>query len=346
MLSFRRWLQAAASAAAALCAIQTPAQAALVGLQPLASPAAATFFYKGAGCTGLAALPQFEKFIGRKVDGVADFVSYNSWSDMQSALNWGLGCWQGHGYKLSLGMPMFPNGTVNGLQNEAAGAYNAQFVQLANTLVSHGFGDAYIRVGWEFNGNWYPWTAANSPTQWAQSYRQIVMAMRSVPGAKFKFVWNPALYPQNVTPSQAYPGDDVVDVIATDAYNVSWDAGYLNTYSRWNSVDNDPWGVAQLVSFAAAHKKPVAFPEWGTGTRSDGHGGGDDPVFINNMANIIKQNNVAYQSYWDYPASDYNAQLSNGQYPNAAAAFLKNFGTLSLPTLKGNPGIVRLPPGM
>jgi hypothetical protein len=289
------------------------------------------YVYKGAGCTGVQALPQYEAILGRKVDGVTDFLDDSStWPNLVNETNWALGCWQGNVNNVDISLPMVVSQhDSNALSEVASGQFKAYFVQVAKSLMSHGFPNAYIRVGWEFNGGWYPWTATASPAAWQQGFREIVSAMRSVPGQHFHFVWNPALYEGQFWPDQAYPGDDVVDVIATDAYNQSWDAGYTSSANMWNSVDNDSWGVAQVISFAKQHNKPVAFPEWGTGIRPDGHGGGDDPLFIANMAKTMASANVAFQSYWDYPASDYNAQLSNGQYPAALAAFMAAFGSTS-----------------
>jgi hypothetical protein len=53
-------------------------------------------------------------------------------------------------------------------------------------------------------------------------------------------------------------------------------------------------------------------PEWGGGTRSGGHGGGDDPTFMTNMIALINNpaNNVAFHCYWDFDAGDFNATLS------------------------------------
>jgi hypothetical protein len=196
------------------------------------------------------------------------------------------------------------------LQEVADGDYNTYFQQIGKSLVSHGFANAYLRIGWEFNGGWYPWAAKSSPSLWIQGFQQAVTSLRSVPGQHFTIVWNTALFMQQFWPSYAYPGDSYVDAIATDAYNVSYDYGYTVPTSRWNSVNNDSWGVAAVVAFAKLHNKPYAFPEWGTGFKSDGHGGGDDPMFLANMQPVVS--NALYESYWDYPASDYNALLSNG----------------------------------
>jgi hypothetical protein len=123
-------------------------------------------------------------------------------------------------------------------------------------------------------------------------------------------------------PSQAYPGDAYVDVIATDAYDISYDYGYQVPTTRWNSINNDSWGVAQLIAFAKQHNKPYAFPEWGTGPTSDGHGGPDDPLYLANMAPLVA--NSLYSSYFDWPGTNLSW---NVKAPAAIAAYIGLYGS-------------------
>ncbi len=296
-----------------------------------------TFVYKGAGCTGLAALGQYETLIGRKVDGVADFIDFSTWQNMLIGANWGLNCWSGKVANISLSVPMAVSQNDGApLQELAAGDFNSYYTQLAKMLVSYGFPNAFLRIGEEFNGDWYPWAAANSPTIWAKGFQQIVTTMRAVPGAKFKFVWNPALYAQKVSPDLAYPGDGYVDVVGTDAYDVSYDLGYTAPATRWASIYGDSWGVKEVLAFAKSHGKPVSFPEWGTGTQTDGHAGGDDPLYVANMAAVIQASasNIAYHSYWD-SNDNFNGQLSGGPFPAAMAAFMTALGSASAGSTSG-----------
>ena len=70
----------------------------------------------------------------------------------------------------------------------------------------------------------------------------------------------------------------------------------------------------------------MTFPEWGLSTRSDGHGGGDDPYFIQQMYDWISTHDVAHADYFEYDAPDGRHSLMNGQFPNAAAKFQALFG--------------------
>lgn len=291
-----------------------------------AKPPAEVFVYRGAGCTGRDRMQSFETLLGRRADGITEFTEQTDWAHMISSVNWALGCWAGKPYRLSQSVPMLMlKGTS--LKQGAAGAYDRHFAALGKLLVAKGYPDAYLRIGWEFNGGWYPWAAAKDPEGFKAYFRRIVTAFRSVPGQRFRIVWNPAQGQQQISPDKVYPGDDVVDVIALDLYNQSWrpqDA--KDPKARWNNLLSQPYGLAWLREFASRHGKPIALPEWGTGTRPDGHGYGDDPLFMRNMAAWIAANNVIYHTYWDYDAGDFNGEISTGRQPRAAAAFRTAFG--------------------
>jgi hypothetical protein len=103
-------------------------------------------------------------------------------------------------------------------------------------------------------------------------------------------------------------------------YNQAWPLP-ADPATLWQTMLDRPAGLVWHREFAAAHGKPRSFPEWGTGTRPDGHGGGDDPLFITNMLGWMRQGGpVAYECYWNYRAGDYDAKLSDGRMPRAAAA--------------------------
>lgn len=281
----------------------------------------AVFVYKGN--VALSKVNEFEVLMGRKVDGVVDFVDCSTPDGFSTSAAYTIQGWKGSGYALALSLPLAMKSGAS-MSDIAAGKMDAKFARVAQLLVQDGFSDAYLRLGWEFNGGWYPWAASGKTSTFVAAYQHIVTVMRAVPGAKFNFVWNTALGTQQVAPSAAYPGDKFVDVIATDAYNESWSPGYTVQSRLWNSVNNDPWSLAAVLAFAKQHGKPYAFPEWGTGTRPDGHGGGDDANFIANMTPLVKA--AAFSGYWDYSAPDYNARLSGAPQPAAMAALMQGLG--------------------
>jgi hypothetical protein len=298
----------------------------------LSAPGAnATLFdlgvYKGGGDYQL--VPNFENWMGAEVPRALDFYSDSSWADLTNNA-WLLNSWKGQRWAMTFSIAMLPGDGSSTLAAGATGAYNSNWTTIAQNLVNAGFGSATLRIGWEFNGGWYPWAAEVSPSNYAAYWQKIVTTMRAVSGAHFRFDWCVAQGYQQFPAEQAYPGDSYVDVVGIDAYNESWISNYTDPVARWQDVYNGltsgNHGILFWIQFARTHNKPLSFPEWATGTRPDGHGGGDDPYYIQQMYNVISTNNVAYHDYWDYPASDFNGQLSNNQYPNAGTTFKQTFG--------------------
>jgi hypothetical protein len=286
-----------------------------------AAPAEHTLIgtYGGAGCTGLPEVKAFETWLGRRLDVVLDFLQTDTWSGMVNEANWIAGCWKDlPGRRLALSVPMLVHEGDPTLAQGAEGAFDQHFRELARILVASGYADAFIRIGWEFNGNWYSWTARDHAQVFAAYWRRIALAMRAVPGARFRFDWNPTV--TDGPTEAAYPGDDVVDVIGLDVYNQSWPR-IEDPARRWATLLHHPAGLIWHRDFARAHGKPRSFAEWGTGTRPDGHGGGDDPLYVRNMLEWMRTGEpVAYTCYWNYRADDYDAKVTDGRLPQAAVA--------------------------
>ena len=235
---------------------------------------------------------------------------------------------------MSLGVPIIPSNSsgtpVATLAQGATGAYNSYFVTLAQALVAAGDADAYLRLGFEFDGNWNAWYAGTPAAEanFAAYFDQIVTAMRSVAGANFRFVWNPdadAFTASGYNVALAYPGNAYVNVIGLDAYDQSW-ASPQTPATAWNDTVLPELTAAQ--QFAAAQGKPLAFTEWGDIIRSDGHGLGDDPLYMTNMLAWMHNpaNNVAFETYFDFDASGVNSDLTGGDFPNSLAALKADLG--------------------
>jgi hypothetical protein len=267
-----------------------------------------------------------------------DYLPGNAgWAGMDGSggtLNWLTSAWKGSGFTLSLGVPIIPtdsSGTAVGtLAQGATGAYNAYYVTLAQTLVAAGQSNAYLRLGWEFDGSWMTWAATtpSAEASYAAYFQQIVTAMRSVSGEHFRFVWNPdagAFTASGYSVAAAYPGNAYVDVIGLDAYDQSWATPQTPT-NAWSSTTLPTLTAAE--QFASSNGKPLAFCEWGLTIRTDGHGLGDDPYFINEMASWMQNpaHDVTYESYFDDNTGGVNSLITGGSFPNGLAAFSADFG--------------------
>lgn len=309
-----------AAAALAVCVLTVPAQAGATSVLGA---------YRASGDP--AGVAEFEQWTGESTQfsWALDFLPSTSWSSIESA-EWSAAMWAPSQFRTVYSIPMIP-ATGGTLAEGASGAYNDHFRRLATTLVTGGENDAVLRLGWEFNGNWFPWKASSGPANFAAYWRQIVQTVRAVPGANFQFDWSPVLGTSAVSPVLAYPGDAYVDYIGLDAYDQDWLPGWENPTTRWQNLMDQPHGLRWHRDFAAAHGKPMTFPEWGLFARPDGHGGGDDPYFIEKMHEWISTNNVAYALYFEHDASDGYHSLMSGRFPQAAVKFRTLFGAPAPP---------------
>lgn len=281
-------------------------------------------------------LQSFEEMVNRTYDCVLVFndaaPSWAGWDDPwflseQGNPNADWESWvtaPGTQRELIITQGMIPSDvSTNWLQAGAAGAYTGYARTLARNLVAAGLGDSVIRLGHEANDSGSPWfigTTAQSWRLWDAFWRRTVVAMRSVPGAHFLFDWCINAYWEPTPLADWYPGNDFVNIIGIDAY----DMGVQATADRWSTIYGQPNGISDVLQFAAAHGKPVSFPEWGLWTpgAANGYGGGDDPAYINGLASVVADNDVAYQSYFYH--LDSAAELAAD--PLSLAAYVQSFG--------------------
>jgi hypothetical protein len=189
----------------------------------------------------------------------------------------------------------------------AAGKYNSKFYDLGKLLVGDGLGDTIIDLGREMNGTWYEWSEHRAPPSepdaYSRAWRQVVTAMRSVPGQHFKFLWT--VFMDSAAVADCWPGSAYVDYIGTDIFD--WYGGPRKTYPHTASgaLDHDrkwqqiltsaPGGLNWTAAFSRATGKPVIIPEWGLDFHT--FGGQDDPRFITNMLAWMKAHD-AVGLYW------------------------------------------------
>lgn len=301
-------------AAIAFGGLAAPARAAV--------PADTLGTFRGAANVG--GIQAYEAWRGRPVHRVLDFLADDDWGKI-AAPTWWVNTWSASPYRTRLiySVPLLPR-TGGTLAQGARGDFNAHFRKLAQLLVAKGQGGVTLRLGWEFNGNWYRWNVGvpNGPANYAAYWRQIVTTMRAVPGAAFKFDWctNNGSVPYELNPENAYPGDAYVDYIAQDVYDQAWPATG-NAATRWKQIRTKRYGLDWLVAFAAKHGKRVAVPEWGLGY--DANGGGDAPYFVARMHEWLAARNVAYSNQWEYTDTP---RLMTGRNPRSAVEFLRRFG--------------------
>jgi hypothetical protein len=209
---------------------------------------------------------------------------------------------------------------------------------LAKDMVAGGEANSIVRLGWEFNGNWFPWSAGGQAAAFVGYWRQIVDTMRTVAGQKFTFEWNPTAGDTSAgNLVDYYPGSAYVDYIGLDVYDQQW--GYYGAegcegvaceQDEFHRILTEPDGLNWLTKFAAREGKPIVLPEWGLGAfnptnlngtyQNEELGGGDDPTFIDDMATWIDAHDVFESSYWDFEPETLSVT------PLSAAALRSEFG--------------------
>jgi hypothetical protein len=327
------------------------------------------------GPNGTAGVDAFAAWLGRRSIWAVDFIGGESWDNVGWP-TWWLETWgkwvnAQPGRRLVLAVPILagpPDGSGPkegnkevgqpvSLEKGAHGDYNGYFKDLAENLVRFKLADTILRPGWEFNGGWYAWRAKGKTGAFAEYWRQIVRTMRAVPGAEhLQFCWNPTLGDQDFPAEQAWPGDEFVDYVGVDVYDETWNADtypwpantsaaeiearHRKVWDTW--IFYSPRGLGFWTKFARDHGKPLAFPEWGVVHADHGHGGLDDPYFVEQMSAFISDpaNHVAFHCYFDNNGPDHRHELSPGlptgagqgtEFPRAAARFRQLFGVTAKP---------------
>jgi hypothetical protein len=281
---------------------------------------------------------QFGDWLGRKVDYAVDFPPRQTWADIsqpQPAID----TWKGLPYRVVYSIALLPDDPRDTIERGATGEYDKYFADLAQRLVAAGQQTAILRLGWEFNIADSRWSTADSKA-FVSYWRHVVAAFRTQPGAQFQFDWNPNNGDAKYDAVNYYPGNDVVDYIGVDAYDVSWaadsypypencDAGCRTDRQQaaWdNSIFGGARGLKFWSKFAARQGKPLTLPEWGLWQREDQHGGGDDPDYLRRISAFVADpaNRVAYQAYFEFDGPDGPHRLMTS-FPQAGDVFKSLF---------------------
>jgi hypothetical protein len=268
-----------------------------------------------------AAIAAFEAWRGRRVDVVLDWSNRATWSDVE-APTFLYREWQNTPYTKVFGVAMLPEGVPGvSLQACARGDYNAHWLRFGRTISAYKLGAPVIRLGWEFNGSWYLWTAS-SPKLFASCWRQIVTTVRrTAPRLRWDWNVNRGISGGLADPRQAWPGDAYVDIVGVDSYD-HWPAA--TTASGWRSqLGPSSQGLTYWLDFARKHHKPLSVPEWGSQVTGPS-AGGDNAQYVKWMADFFRTNAgmIAYESLFQ-GESRYFPRAS---MPKAAAAYRQVFG--------------------
>jgi hypothetical protein len=254
-----------------------------------ASGAPGVGVYRGEGRADRVA--RFERWLGADVTYAVDFLKNVGWRPEDAFV----GPWRRSNYRLSLAVPLEPHPP-------------SDWKQLARRLKP----GTLIRLGWEMNGTWFPWSG--DPRAYVRGWRRAVTYMRQA-NPRLRFEWAPVAGSGDPVPY--YPGDRFVDVIGLDVYNTQ----------TWWRMRKHQWGTNWHIAFAKQHGKRISFPEWGLVMPENG-GQGDNPIFVRKMIEWATKHNAVYQAYFEFDAPDGLGLHELRHYPRSERVFKRQLRKL------------------
>jgi len=251
--------------------------------------------------------------------------------------------------------PMLPTEVSNrGCRNPgvwdqfAAGAFDSHYREMARnmrSLIQNSGRDpstVIIRLGWEMNGEWYPWSVCNKVTQFKQSWERAVRIIREeMPGIQFDFsVSRPyAGYTagrnyagsSGVNLAGFLPADNSYDFISRSTHDgqpfttsdATFEASTLNPPPSARSI-----GLVELRNTAVARGKKFALSEWSAQMENCEAAWPQSPnpaLFLEKVYAFLLANadHVAWDAYFSVGCT----QLHNRYSTDAAKMYKSLWGT-------------------
>jgi hypothetical protein len=273
-------------------------------------------------------LAGFAAWRGRPLDNTTTWPNRATWNEISHPDIYGAVGSAPVGVTLSLGLAMLPD-PANGASFAecAAGAYDHHYRTYGSQLVQLGRAASIVRLGWEANGDWFSWSIGSDVANYKACFRRQVAAIRSTdPRVLIDWNMNKDSH-MDVPVAEAYPGNDVVDIVGVDFYDMwpaypnqaAWNADYMRTQN------GGPRGLGAWLAFARAHGKPLSVPEWGTTPARAGSGAGDHAAYIQAMHGFFTEHtaDIAYETYFNIHSG---FQLwPSTVYPRSAAEYRLRF---------------------
>jgi hypothetical protein len=295
-------------------------------------------------------LQSLQAWLERDTSYVVQFSAYESDSDFEDSV-WGQTVGPGafhdvapqttfvESVPLTLGLEFGATTAQrrSALQDTLSGVHDASYLQAAQYLKAAGFSAVVLRLGWEFDGGWMPWSANGNEALWADTYRHVADLFRAeLPGVRLDWTGDPGLMQSEVA---AYPGDDYVDFVGTDVYDkglaVDWDPATKS----WVDPDAAFASIASNLTFqrdfATEHAKQVSYPEWALadgGDESPTSAGNDNPAFVQGMFDWMNAlpsdgpGSLAYHAYFDEDSPNDGAHALE-HFPESQLRFRTLFGS-------------------
>lgn len=320
---------------------QPEALSALPGTQPseerarekLGTPPSRQGWFSGAWAAGEVAstmrINGFGDWRGTPVDAATVYPDTATWQSIHDS-RWLVSTFTGFEGQLAYGLPMLPDESDGSFETVARGDHDWVYQRIATDLVASGRGSTIVRIGWEANGDWFPWNAtASNATQYVAAYRHVVKVLRqTAPDLVIDFDLGCGTELRGQQDrldalNLLYPGDDAVDLVGCDFYD--WHNTRSTDEQSWQQTirPSDSVGIQDVADFARAHGKGLTYPEWGLASTEE-EGVGDNPFFIEKVRGFFEANAdiLVLESYFSEPETSLaNSIWDPVQMPKSAEVY-------------------------
>lgn len=286
-----------------------------------------------AGSVSKAGMEQFGRERGRPLDGVLTFPPRNSWGALRQTPVAELKAILDAGGIVVYSIPHAPVPTDgNGEFTADAVAINVRGANDAYRNEQRAFGTWLADVGlnregfilrpdWEFNGDWYPWSAKNGgPEAVKASLRNLITNVRAGGATKVR---NDLC--ENKLPSQSgssipevMPGPEYIDVLGIDFYDM-WGPSF--TPAQW--AEQLRKGLAQNIDLAKKLGIQWSIDECGNTHPADKNHGGDNPKYWEFLLGTVRAetNSCAWHNTYLHPGAPASLRHDFASNPQSFATY-------------------------
>jgi hypothetical protein len=278
---------------------------------------------------------------GRECPIAHGYTDRRDWESMTRRNDWLYDNFAGYRGTLVISQGLVPEGRNQDLAACAAGAFDSHWRDFAKQMVERGRASSILRLGWEFNGDFMAWAATHTE-HWKECYRRAAKLIRGVnPKITLDWTINAHATPTEICDGNSvncYPGDDVVDIIGLDNYDMG---PSVSSEEEFLQVAELPDGLTWVYAFAKQRGKKMSVGEWGIAPISKYNKSGENPEFIRWMHNWLSKraHDIAYEMYF---TSCDGSVGSNLRIPEGAGCRRYNPKAAALyKALFGGPGVAQ-----
>jgi hypothetical protein len=162
----------------------------------------------------------------------------------------------------------------------------------------------YFRPAHEMNGDWFPWSAADSPAtaeDYVEMWRRIhdVFSDNGLDETAIQWIWSPNVDEVGSVRAEAYyPGDGYVDWIGLDGFNF----GGTQSYSSWRTPEELFFDM--LSRMRGFTDKPIGLTEFASSSFRDGaYRPTAKAIWIKKLFRFVADNNIKMTCWFNVEKS-------------------------------------------